>query len=113
MHEFSIALSIVDIVTREAMDHHASAVSEVELDIGVASGVVQEALVFALESAVKNTMLASTRFIIHEIPAVAACHACGKAFDSDGLWAVCPHCGEPTFDLVSGRELKVRAIRIE
>lgn len=113
MHEFSIALGIVDIVTKEAEANQAILVKEVELEVGIASGVVEEALIFALESAVKDTILEPTRFIIHEIPALAACHACGQRFDCEGILSVCPACGEPTSDLISGRELRVRSILIE
>ncbi len=113
MHEFSIAQSIVDIACETAETNQADKVTEVHVEVGMASGVVQEALIFALESAVKGTVVEPAQFFIHEIPVVCRCSACGKTFDGTGNLSVCPSCGEVTADLVSGRELRVKSIVVE
>ena len=50
MHEFSIALNIVDIASKTATDASATKINEVEIEVGILSGVIIEALEFALES---------------------------------------------------------------
>ena len=60
MHELSIAMSIVDIATKQAKAASAEAVSRVELDIGTLSGIEFESLKFALTVAVEDTLLGGT-----------------------------------------------------
>jgi len=88
MHEFSIALNIVDIAIAEAHKAQSENISRIEIEIGTASGVVREALEFALLSAVKGTILENTSILIHEIQAIAECNACKLKFHSDGIMAI-------------------------
>ena len=44
MHEFSIALNIVDIASRTAKKAKAKKINEVEIEVGIISGVIVEAL---------------------------------------------------------------------
>ena len=113
MHEFSIALNIIDIATTEARKAQSENISKIEIEIGTASGVVRDALEFALESAVKGTILENTSILIREIQAVAECNACKHKFNIDGIVAICPECGDITANLVSGRELKVNSITLK
>jgi hydrogenase nickel incorporation protein HypA/HybF len=113
MHEFSIAMNIVDIATAEANKVHAESICEIEIEIGQASGIVREALEFALESAVKGTVLEKTIIIMHEIPAMAECNCCKHIFNIKGNIGECPKCGDITANLISGRELKVKTITVD
>jgi hydrogenase nickel incorporation protein HypA/HybF len=113
MHEFSIAMNIVDIAIAEAKKAQAEKISEIEIEIGRASGVVREALEFALESVVKGTALENAIIIIYEIPAIAECNSCKHTFKIESNIGECPECGDITANLVSGRELKVKTITID
>jgi len=112
MHEFSIALNIIDIAKAEADKAHVSEISQIEIEIGNASGVVREALEFALESAVKSTVLEKAAIVIIEINSIAECNICKHRFDTDSLIGICPKCGEITSNLITGKELKVKSITI-
>ena len=57
MHELSIAISIVDTAIKQATMASANRVSEVELDIGIFSGIEYESLEFALGVATKDSIL--------------------------------------------------------
>jgi hydrogenase nickel incorporation protein HypA/HybF len=113
MHEFSIALNIVDIALKTAKNEGAEKVNEIEIDIGILSGVVIEALEFALESAVKNSMLEGAQIIINKIKAAAICNNCHAEFEPDDAAARCPDCKSVDFDIVRGRELRVKSINID
>jgi hydrogenase nickel incorporation protein HypA/HybF len=113
MHEFTIALNIIDIATEQALQHDAKVIREVEIEIGKASGVVPEALEFALESAMKNTMLENASFVIHEIPVIARCQSCDQTFETDASPSDCPNCGNYVVDLISGKELRVKSLIVE
>ena len=113
MHEFSIALNIVDIALKTAKDAGAEKVNEVEIDVGILSGVVTEALEFALESAVKNTLLEGARISINKIQASARCKKCHADFHPDNVTAQCPECNSVDFEIIHGRELRVKSINID
>ncbi len=113
MHEFSVALNIVDIASKTAKEAHAEKINEVEIDVGILSGVVLEALRFALESAVKDTLLENANIIINEIKAKVRCNECNTEFEPDSHIAQCPVCGSFNFNIIHGRELRVKSINVD
>ena len=113
MHELSIAMNIVEIVEENAAAHKVNLVSDVEIDVGLMSGVVIDALRFALEEAVKSSVMESAKISINEIPAKSKCLACSHEFEPEDIIAVCPECGHLYADIISGKELKIKKIRYE
>ncbi len=113
MHEMSIAMSIVDLATGQAQKEMARKVVEVELDIGTISGIEIRALEFALEIAVKDTMLEKARIRINQIEAVSECLECGNVFDPGEHFSRCPGCNALHTRFIKGREMQVRSLLIE
>lgn len=113
MHELSIAISIIEIAEENAKRENASVINEIELDIGTQSGVVLEALDFAMQAAVQGTMLERAVVKINSIPARAICTKCQYEFYAEDLFSPCPECGNPFSEIVQGRELKVRSLKVE
>lgn len=112
MHELSIAVNVVDTVVDYAKKNDASKVHFIELDIGQLSGVVIDALEFAMTEAVKDSMCENAEVKINEISAVAKCNNCSHEFNVDDIYAVCPKCN--TFDnqLIQGNELNLKKILV-
>jgi hydrogenase nickel incorporation protein HypA/HybF len=113
MHELSIAMSIVEIAEDNARNANTSVINEIELDIGSQSGVVLEALEFAMQSAVLGTMLEKATVKINSIPAKAACSQCQNEFYVKEVFEACPECGNPFCDIFQGKELKVKSLKAE
>ena len=113
MHDLSIAISIVEIAEENAKREKATVINEIELDIGSQSGVVLEALEFAMQAAVKGTMMEKAEVKINSIPAKATCIKCQHQFFIADLFSPCPKCGHPFCEVVQGRELKVRSLKVE
>ena len=76
MHELSIALSIINLATKEAEKSNAARVSELELEIGEMAGVNIEALEFSMSIAMQNTILEGAKVRIVEIRSLAVCRDC-------------------------------------
>lgn len=112
MHELSIVMSIVDSVTTEVRRQNATNVSRIELDIGNLAGIEWESFDFAWEPATKNTVLEQAERIINHIPALALCVACNNEFEKHEPYDACPVCGNYLHSLKSGKELKIKSIRI-
>jgi hydrogenase nickel incorporation protein HypA/HybF len=113
MHEYSIALNIIDIALKTAKDAGAAKINEVELEVGILSGVVIEALEFALESAIKNTLLENAKININRIKARAKCNNCNTEFEPEDFIAECPVCSSFDFKIINGRELRVKSINVD
>ena len=113
MHEFSIAMNIVEIAEAEARKATATEVKELVLDIGTLSGVEFDALDTALEMAVKNTILGQTKIIVNKIDARAKCSECSSTFVITQVFDPCPHCGSLYHELLFGQELQIRALVVD
>lgn len=110
MHELSIAEGIVLLAEEQARNHGAAGIEEVELEIGRLSGVEPLALDFALESAVKDTLLAGARLIRRYVPGEGKCTDCEAVFPLHSLPAPCPACGSWWVSVTRGRELRVKSV---
>lgn len=113
MHEMSIALSIIDLAAEQAKKADASKIVEIELDIGTLSGIEIEALNFAMEIAVKDSVLESAEIKINRIEAVSECLECGHIFESEGFISHCPECKEMNTRVFKGKEMQVKSLLVE
>jgi hydrogenase nickel incorporation protein HypA/HybF len=113
MHEFSIALNILEIAETTALQHEASGISEVEVEVGNAAGVNLEALEFAWESAAGSSALVkNSRLILRPVPLILECIQCRHRYNPVDLFESCPACGEHDTTLIQGRELKVKSVTL-
>lgn len=110
MHEMSIALSIVDIAAAEAEKADVKAFSQITLEIGSLSGIEIDALVFAMASACKGSVLDKAELKINKIAAKAKCKQCGAEFDVENIFTVCPYCQNYGLEILQGREMKVKSL---
>ncbi len=113
MHELSIAINIVELAEEEARKRGGLRISSVHIEIGTLSNVVQEALEFALNSAVKNTLLQNATFRYDNIIAKATCESCGNVFEPEDFFSPCPECQSFSTEIIQGKELRIRSITME
>lgn len=113
MHEFSIAMNIVDIATEYAEKDNTSVVKEIEIEVGELAGVVMDALEFSLELAVKETILDGARRNIISVPGKGRCTNCSHVFEIHDLYTICPECSSPAPEIIQGRELRVKSLVVE
>ncbi|MFP4470961.1 MAG: hydrogenase maturation nickel metallochaperone HypA [Bacteroidales bacterium] len=113
MHEFSIAVGIVDLAVEHAEVAGAKKVNEVELEIGELAGVIYEAMETAMDSAVKGTILEGAAVVIRKPPGKGRCTACGAEFRVEQFFDPCPACGEYNPEIISGKELRLKSLNID
>lgn len=113
MHELSIARSIVELAEEQAALHGSSVVEELELEIGYLSGVEIHTLEFALDSAVKGSLLADARIVRHYMAGEGQCSDCEKIFPMDSLLSPCPFCGSYLVKITKGKELRIKSIVVK
>jgi hydrogenase nickel incorporation protein HypA/HybF len=113
MHELSIAISIVELAIDQALKASAQRVSEVELDVGLLSGIEYEALEFSLGVAARDTLLEKTQFKINRVEPVAECPDCGHLYRPEGVFSHCPECKKAGIRLIRGTELQIKSLLVE
>lgn len=112
MHEMSIAVSIIDIVSNNLPKNKTGQLSEIEIEIGKLAGIEIDALAFALETAIASAGYKNAKAKLKIIDAVANCPNCKKSFEIESLYSKCPACEKHNLKIISGQELSVKSITI-
>lgn len=113
MHELSIAMSLIDRATEESVRRGGRSIEAVYVRIGPLSGVVEESLRFSWDLATAGTVAAGARLEIEPVPLVVRCPRCEAERELPSVQSLrCPVCGAPAGEVVSGRELELRALEI-
>jgi hydrogenase nickel incorporation protein HypA/HybF len=109
----SIGRSILEVVQQYAKgdDHTGNAsvprVRSVRLRIGGMAGVVPESLRFCFEVASEGTVAQGAELLIDEVPIRCRCANCNGEFSVERFLFLCPTCGIPDVEVISGNELDV------
>lgn len=112
MHELSIAMGIVESLEAELAGEKDQVVS-VGVEIGVLSGVVPDALTFAWSAACQGSILEGSELEITEVGLVVHCDSCNADVTLPTIDRLrCPVCDDPTPEIVAGRELRIRDVRL-
>lgn len=113
MHEMSLAINIVELVSAKARAAGGQRITSVEIEAGKLSGVMVEALLFCFDAAAHNTPAEGAHLVVREVEGRGICLACGHAFALDSLLAQCPQCEGYAVETVQGRELKVLSLTVD
>jgi hydrogenase nickel incorporation protein HypA/HybF len=108
MHELSIALSIIDIVSEQCLKRGFEKIDSINVRIGRASGIMPDALVFAFEAIKEGSRAGDAVLHIEEVPVTGHCAVCDRDFTSEEEFVfACPVCKGGSFKIISGREMDI------
>jgi len=108
MHEVSIALSLLDLISSQCERGGYHSVQSVKLRIGRASGVLAEALLFAFDVVKADTVAKDAALVIDSVSLGGICSECGSSFEVDESYVLeCPACGSCSFRIEKGYELEI------
>ena len=110
MHEVSIILNVIEIVTQKALENNLTKINKVSLKIGELSGVMPESLKFAFDSCIQGTMLEDSMLGIENVSALGQCQDCKTEFPIEHFNKLCPSCNKFCTNIVRGYELYVNTI---
>ena len=113
MHELSIAENILSITEEYAAREEATRIHAIDLEIGTLAGIEIDALEFAMEAVFRDTLLGAAKITIESIQAKGRCLTCSHEFEAEDFFSPCPDCNDFDIDIVSGTELKVKALHID
>ncbi len=112
MHELGLAQETLAIALDEARRQGARRILCMRLRIGDLSGVVVEALRFALETVAENTPAAGARIEVDRVVPACYCNQCRCEFEVQAHSYICPRCGDISLDLRRGREMDLISMEV-
>lgn len=108
MHEVSIALSLLDLITAQCKKEGYHSVGSVRLRIGRASGILPEALLFAFDAIKSDTAARDAVLVVDTVSLGGICSECSSPFEVDEAYVLeCPKCGSGSFRINKGYELDI------
>jgi hydrogenase nickel incorporation protein HypA/HybF len=114
MHEFSIAVSMLDVIEEEMERHQGAHVKAVHVRLGPLSGVVKEALLSAYELAREQTPFAASDLVFEDVPIVVFCSKCQAERTVESVQHFCcAECHTPASQVLRGRELELAALELD
>lgn len=110
MHEMTVATALVDQVCEHAEQVGAVRVSEINIRMGVLSGIARS-LYFCFPSAARGTLCEGAVLRIDEVPLTVMCTHCDAVKTPAALYNFrCPDCGRPTPKVLTGREMQLISV---
>src|SRR6266542_1101813 len=114
MHEASVALGILDIITDKCGAEGYTVIESVRLKIGRAAGIMPEALVFTFDVAKNETPAKDAQLLIDIVPLGGFCKDCKSDFEVEETYVLnCPLCGSSSFKIEKGYEMEIVEIDVK
>jgi len=107
MHELSLAQNIIEIITDELSKNGLTQVNTITLKVGEMAQVMPDSLRFGFECLSRETPLEGAKLIIAIVPGRGRCMSCGKDFIIENREFICPECGKPGIEVLTGKELEI------
>ena len=113
MHEESLVRTLLKQVEKLANEHHATGVTEVEVEIGVLSGVEPMLVESAFERIAAESRWKETRLKINVARLVVTCRHCHKNTTLPDISFICPTCNSSDVTVAHGEEFRLLNVTLE
>jgi hydrogenase nickel incorporation protein HypA/HybF len=113
MHEFSLAIEVINLAQREAEKNMAGSIQEITIEVGDLSGVEADAFESALELLVKDSVLENADINIIRTAGKGKCNSCNLEFEMKYRMATCPKCQCFPSEISGGEEFRVVSLVVE
>jgi hydrogenase nickel incorporation protein HypA/HybF len=112
MHEVSIMAEAVRMAVESAQAAGARRITGLRLRVGLLSGAVPDAMRFAWDVVIRDTLAAGARLEIESVPGLCWCAECRREFECVGFFNECPSCHNVSGELRRGRELEIASVEM-
>lgn len=114
MHEISLVRTIFRTLEEQFPPEDLSRIESIQLKIGPLANVDAILLKNAFDAVVEQeeTRFSTTQLVVHEIPILIECTACGQTSTVENYHFVCAHCGLPGANVVQGNELLIERVTL-
>lgn len=111
MHEYSLASALLKIVLAEAHKHRAAIITEVQVGVGVLTGLEAQTFTGCWELITEGTIVENAKLQLQFIAAKAKCIACGHEFELIKIASACVACGQLELSVQGGRDFTLLALQ--
>jgi hydrogenase nickel incorporation protein HypA/HybF len=114
MHEYGIAQEMLKVAFEYAEKHHASRITQFDIEMSATADESQDSLRFYFEELTRGTIAQGARVEIVIIPVRAKCLDCGNEFD----WqvqdaAACPQCSGARLSVSRADDFRLVSISVD
>lgn len=113
MHELSVTESILNTALQYAEKENAIRVSDIYLQIGNLSSIVDDCVQFYWDIISKGTICEQAILHFERIPTKILCEDCGQEFPLENELTPCPLCSGLNLKIISGDEFRMDSIEIQ
>lgn len=113
MHELSVCQSMLAQVDAIALQHQASRVTSITLQIGPLSGIEPVLLQQAFTLARAGGVADQATLVIESLPIRVKCQRCDQESDAAPNRLLCGHCGDYHTRLISGDEMLLASVELD
>jgi hydrogenase nickel incorporation protein HypA/HybF len=105
---------VLELALKVARENNARQVTQIDLAVGVMSGVIPRYARLFFEQIAQNTIASQARLVVEELPARFVCLDCGQELLSElpGTDFTCQHCGSMQLRLTAGREFHMKSVAV-
>jgi len=112
MHEVSLMAQTLELAIAQARARQATRIHRLTMRIGTLSGVVPEALAFAFDVAIADTMADGAQLELETVAARCYCSQCNSEFQPRDWIYECPQCGQLSSQIMAGKEIELTSLEI-
>ncbi len=112
MHEVSIMAQTLELALDHAQKQSARQIHRIKLKVGELSGVVPEALKFAFDVVIQDTIAQNAILEIETLSVECYCSHCQELFYPTDIIHLCPHCGQLSQEIRQGKELELASLEV-
>ncbi|MFW5714291.1 MAG: hydrogenase maturation nickel metallochaperone HypA [Brevefilum sp.] len=113
MHELSVTESVLEIACRHAKKEEATNVTDIYLEIGRLSSIIDDSVQFYWDIISEGTICEGATLHFKRVPARLICQECHQEYTMDKELQPCPNCGSARIKVLSGNEFNLDSIEIE
>jgi hydrogenase nickel incorporation protein HypA/HybF len=113
MHELAVTENILEIATRHGLQALAKRVTDIYIDIGILSSIVDDSIQFYWDIISQDTICVGAILHFQRLPAKIKCLSCGSIFELIHELAPCSSCGSSQITIISGEEFSLQSIDVE
>ncbi len=113
MHELSVTESVLEIACKHAEQAKAKKVTDIFLEIGKLSSIIDDSVQFYWDLISKDTLCEDAKLHFKRVPAKLVCTECGQEYELKNELIPCPNCGSARIKVLSGDEFNLDSIEIQ
>jgi len=108
VHEISLLENVREILQEHAKQQNFKQVKKITLAIGKLSCVEPDALRFAFDAVMTDSLAEDAELIIKVVDGKGVCEACGKESVMNTLYAPCQYCEHAFVTVISGNDMQIK-----